>query len=42
LGFKLLFMLYWDGKSSIPLDFSLHREKGKNESKPYGMSKGNF
>jgi hypothetical protein len=39
LGFKLLVMLYWDGKSSIPLDFSLHREKGKKEAKPYGMSK---
>jgi hypothetical protein len=32
-------MLYWDGKSSIPLDFSIHREKGKRESRPYGMSK---
>jgi len=39
LGFKVLVMLYWDGKSSIPLDFSIHREKGKKESKPYGMSK---
>ena len=38
LGFKILVMLYWDGKSSIPLDFSLHREKGKRESHPYGMS----
>ena len=32
-------MLYWDGKSLIPVDFSIHREKGKKESKPYGMSK---
>jgi hypothetical protein len=39
LGYKLLVMLYWDGKSSIPLDFSIHREKGQNESKPYGMTK---
>jgi hypothetical protein len=39
LGFKLLVMLYWDGKSSIPLDFSIHREKGQKEDKPYGMSK---
>ena len=39
LGFKLLVMLYWDGKSSIPLDFSMHRELGKQESKPYGMTK---
>jgi len=39
LGFKILVMLYWDGKSFIPVDFSIHREKGKNEFKPYGMSK---
>jgi len=39
LGFKLLVMMYWDGKSAIPLDFSLHREKGKKEERPYGMSK---
>ena len=39
LGFKLLVMMCWDGKSSIPLDFSLHREKGKNQERPFGMSK---
>jgi hypothetical protein len=39
LGYKILVMLFWDGKSSIPLDFSIHREKGKKELKPYGMSK---
>ena len=39
LGFKLLVMLYWDGVSSIPLDFSLHMEKGKNSERPYGMKK---
>jgi hypothetical protein len=39
LGFKILVMLYWDGKSSIPMDFSIHREKGKREDRPYGMSK---
>jgi len=39
LGFKLLVMLYRDGKSSIPLDFSIHREKGKKETKPFGMSR---
>jgi len=39
LGFKILVMLYWDGKSFIPVDFSIHREKGKKEAKPYGMSK---
>lgn len=39
LGFKLLVMMYWDGISSIPLDFSIHREKGQKEEKPFGMSK---
>ena len=39
LGFKLLVMMYWDGKSSIPLDFSLHREKGRKQERPFGMSK---
>ena len=29
LGFKLMVMMYWDGKSSIPLDFGLHREKAE-------------
>ena len=32
LGFKLLAMIYYDGVSSIPLDFSLHREQ-KNKEK---------
>lgn len=27
-GFKLLVCGFWDGKSFIPIDFSLHREKG--------------
>jgi len=39
LGFKILVMLYRDDKSFIPVDCSIHREKGKNESKPYGVSK---
>lgn len=38
-GFKLLLLGYWDGKSFIPLDFSLHREKGNNKKKPWGMTK---
>jgi predicted nucleic acid-binding Zn finger protein len=37
LGYKLLVMGYWDGCSLIPLDFSMHREKGKNANKPYGL-----
>lgn len=39
LGFKLLVAGYWDGTSFIPLDFSLHREKGKNKERPYGLKK---
>lgn len=39
LGFKLLLMGYWDGVSFVPLDFSYHREKGKNQEKPFGLKK---
>jgi hypothetical protein len=37
LGFKLLLLGYWDGKSLISTDFSLHREKGRKGT--YGISK---
>ncbi|MBK5263417.1 MAG: hypothetical protein JJE17_12755 [Peptostreptococcaceae bacterium] len=37
LGFKLLLLAFWDGKSLVATDCSLHREKGKK--KTYGMSK---
>ena len=39
LVYKFLVMTYWDGISCIPVDFSVHREKGKNESKPFGLKK---
>jgi len=39
LGFKLLVMGYWDGTSFLPLDFSLHREEGKNKTYPFGLRK---
>lgn len=39
LGFKLNLMGYWDGFSFIPIDFSLHREKGNNKNKPYGLKR---
>ena len=39
LGFKMLLLGLWDGKSFIPLDFSIHSEKGKNKKRPYGLSK---
>jgi hypothetical protein len=37
LGYKMLTLGYWDGKSFIGIDFSLHREKGKQANKPYGL-----
>ena len=39
LGFKMLLLGYWDGKSFIPLDSSFHNEKGKNKKRLYGFSK---
>lgn len=42
LGYKLLAMGYWDGTSFIPLDFSLHRERGKNVEKPFGLKKKEY
>jgi len=33
LGFKLLVCGFWDGASFIPIDFSLHREKGSKQEK---------
>lgn len=37
LGFKMLLLGFWDGKTLIATDFSLHREKGKKGT--YGLSK---
>jgi predicted nucleic acid-binding Zn finger protein len=42
LGYKLLTMGYWDGVSFIPLDFSLHRERGSNKDKPFGLKKKEY
>ncbi len=36
-GYKLLALGYSDGKSFIPLDFSLHNEKGKKKN--YGLTR---
>jgi len=33
LGFKLLVLGFWDGKNFIPIDFSLHREKGNTKKR---------
>ena len=37
LGFKGLFLAYWDSMNFIPIDFSLHNEIGKNPQKPFGL-----
>ena len=31
LGFKTLVLAFWDGITTLPLDFSLHSERGKNQ-----------
>ncbi|TET11549.1 hypothetical protein E3J84_02700 [Candidatus Aerophobetes bacterium] len=36
LGYKILVCGYWDGGSFIPVDFSLHRERGKKLDKARG------
>ena len=35
LGYKLLLSTFFDGKTTIPCDFSLHQKKGKKETKQY-------
>jgi hypothetical protein len=39
IGFKMLALGYYDGRSFIPVDFSLHREEGRNQKRPYGLTK---
>lgn len=39
MGYKMLVMAFWDGVSLIPLDFSFHREMGRNPQKPFGLKK---
>ena len=36
LGYKLLLLAYFDGRTTLPADFSLHREKGRK--KDFGLS----
>lgn len=38
LGFKNLVLAFWDGINTIPLDFSLHNERGKNKKRPFGLT----
>ncbi len=35
-GYKLLVCGYWDGDNFIPVDFSLHRERGSDLDKARG------
>ena len=35
-GYKLLVCVYWDGSNFIPVDFSLHRERGSGLDKARG------
>ncbi|MCF6183823.1 MAG: transposase [Bacteroidales bacterium] len=37
LGFKLLVMGLYNGSMFLPVNFSLHREKGKNKKHPFGL-----
>ena len=39
LGYRMLVLGYFDGKSFLPVSFSLHREKGKREASPYGLKR---
>lgn len=42
LGLKYLFLGFWDGTSFIPVDFSIHRERGKNKKRPFGLHARDF
>lgn len=37
LGFKLNVLTYFDGFSTLVVDFTLHRERGKNQKMKYGL-----
>jgi len=42
LGFQLLVMGLYDGTIFIPVNFSFHREKGKNKKKPFNLAPKHF
>lgn len=39
IGFKGLFLGYWDSKTFIGIDFSVHKEKGRNKKYPNGLKR---
>ncbi len=41
-GYKLLVMGIYDGTMFLPVNFSLHREKGKNKKNPFGLKSKHF
>jgi len=42
LGFQLLVMGYFNGTTLLPTNFSLHREKGSNKKKPFGLKPSRY
>ena len=38
LGYQLLVMGYYDGTMFMPINFSFHREKGKNKKNKFGLN----
>lgn len=42
LGYVLLVMGYYNGSIFIPLNFSFHRERGKNKKRPFGLKGKHF
>lgn len=42
LGFQLLVMGLYDGTMFIPINFSLHREKGKNKKRAFGLKSKHY
>jgi hypothetical protein len=41
LGYQLLVMGYYNGTSLLPINFSFHREVGKNKKKKFGLTELN-
>lgn len=39
LGYKLLLLGWWDGKSFVPVDFSLHREGSNKDKDRFGLKR---
>lgn len=42
LGYQLLVMGYFNRTTLLPVNFSLHREKGKNKKKLFGLKPSHY